>query len=192
MSDVTKILDQVAAGDDQASERLLPLVYDDLRRLAARRLSQERAGHTLQPTALVHEAYLQLVGASGDWQGRRHFFAAAAEAMRRILVDNARRKRSLKRGGNWQQLPLDDIAAPEPEPGLDVLSVHEALSALELVDLRRAGLVKLRCFAGFSLEEAAGLLEISRATAAKDWAFARAWLKQWLLDAEHGNPPAAP
>jgi RNA polymerase sigma factor (TIGR02999 family) len=182
MSDLTNILDQVAAGDPRAADQLLPLVYDDLRRLARKRLAQERVEHTLQPTALVHEAYLQLVGARTDWQGRRHFFATAAEAMRRILVDSARRKLALKRGGDWQQQPLDDIAAPSAEEGLDVLAVHEALGALEEVDARRAALVKLRCFAGFSIEEAADLLEISRATAVKDWAFARAWLKRWLKD----------
>jgi RNA polymerase sigma factor (TIGR02999 family) len=182
MNDVTRILAALKAGDPQAAERLLPLVYDELRRLAARRLAGEGPGHTLQPTALVHEAYLKLVGADPQqpWNGRVHFFAAAAEAMRRILIDHARRKHRARRGGGKKRVELgdmDDIAmVTERGQADELLALDEALTQLAVADPRRAELVRLRYFAGLTLEQAAELLGISRATADRHWAFARAWL----------------
>lgn len=180
MSDVTLILAQAEAGDAQAAAQLLPLVYDELRRLAAGRLAQEKPGQTLQATALVHEVFLRLVGnAPGrEFAGRAHFFAAAAEAMRRILVEQARRKLSQKRGGNRDREPgaeieLADEALAAPA---QLLAVHEALEALATEEPRKAELVKLRYFAGLTLPEASQTLGISLATAKRDWAVARAWL----------------
>jgi RNA polymerase sigma factor (TIGR02999 family) len=182
MNDVTRILSAVEAGDAQAAEQLLPLVYDELRRLAAQRLAGEGPGHTLQPTALVHEAYLKLVGADPQqpWNGRVHFFAAAAEAMRRILIDHARRKHRVRRGGGKKRVELDDMddieMVAERGQADELLALNEALMQLAVADPRRAELVRLRYFAGLTLEQAAELLGISRATADRHWAFARAWL----------------
>ena len=195
MSDVTRILAQIDSGDRQAASELLPLVYDELRKLAAAKLSQEQPGQTLQATALVHEAYLRLVGpacragpevndvgtkgsgpAGGTYDGRSHFFAAAAEAMRRILIDQARRKESLKRGGGMHRddAPLAEIAAPDP--ALELLALNEALVRFEQLDPTKAKLVKLRYFAGLTIPQAAEALAISTTTADRYWAYARAWL----------------
>jgi RNA polymerase sigma factor (TIGR02999 family) len=178
MNEVTRVLSAVERGDPQAAAQLLPLVYDELRRLAARKLAGEKAGHTLQATALVHEAYLRLVGAEAarPWGGRNHFFAAAAEAMRRILVESARRKASLKRGGDHDRRPLDEADVPLQRPPEELLAVHDALDTLAATDPRAAELVKLRYFAGFTLDEAAEALVISPRTADSLWAYARAWL----------------
>jgi RNA polymerase sigma factor (TIGR02999 family) len=179
VSDVTQILSAAEDGDPQAAEKLLPLVYDDLRRLAAAQLKHENPGQTLNATALVHEAYLRLVGAP-QYANRRHFFAAAAEAMRRILVENARRKKRQKRGGELERVELDERHGWVAPPNDDILAVDEALAELERVDPEAAGLVKLHFFAGFPLGEAAQMLEISERTAYRDWAFARAWLARFL------------
>ena len=178
MSEVTLILSALERGDRSAAEQLLPLVYDELRRLAAERLARERPGQTLQATALVHEAYLRLVGAeqARDWNSRGHFFAAAAEAMRRILVEKARRRQSTKHGGGRSRVDLEETAAYADEPAEDVLALHEALDKLALEAPRKAELVKLRYFAGLSVEEAAEALGISRATADRYWAYAKVWL----------------
>ena len=183
MADVTRILAAIESGDAAAAGQLLPLVYEELRRLAARRLTQEKAGQTLQATALVHEAYLRLVGAQGageGFDGRGHFFAAAAEAMRRILVEKARRKKRLRHGGNLQKVSLDDHepVAADPADALDLLALDEALARLEAASPRRAQLVKLRYFAGLTLPAAAELIGISRSTAEADWTYAKAWLKR--------------
>jgi RNA polymerase sigma factor (TIGR02999 family) len=178
MSDVTRILTAIEQGDPAAAEQLLPLVYDELRLLAAQRLASEQPGQTLQATALVHEAYLRLVGTEQvqHWDSRRHFFAAVAEAMRRILIDRARDKRRLKRGGNWRRLQLDDIDLSVTEPPDDLLALDEALLKLAEDDPLCAELVKLRFFAGLTQEEAATILGIARRTADRYWAFARSWL----------------
>ena len=178
MSDVTRILSAIDQGDPQAAERLLPLVYDELRRLAAQRLAQEKPGQTLQATALVHEAYLRLMGAepAQQWNSRGHFFAAAAEAMRRILVDQARRKQTDKHGGGRQRVDFpEDFAAPAA-PSDDLVALDEALSRLELHDADAARLVKLRFFAGLSHQEAAEAMGLSRGAADRLWALSRAWL----------------
>ncbi|MBM4067794.1 MAG: sigma-70 family RNA polymerase sigma factor [Planctomycetes bacterium] len=187
MSDVTRILNAIDQGDARAAGELLPLVYDELRRLASQKLAQEQPGQTLQATALVHEAYLRLVASgrkAGDpeqrWDSRGHFFAAAAESMRRILVDNARKKQRHKRGGDRQRLDLDQIEAQSPAPAADLLALDEALDNLAAEDAQKAELVKLRYFAGLSVEEAARCLGISRATADRYWAYARAWLFERL------------
>jgi RNA polymerase sigma factor (TIGR02999 family) len=177
MSDVTRILSAIEQGDPHAAGQLLPLVYDELRRLAAARLAQEKPGQTLQATALVHEAYLRLVGdqPARPWSGRGHFFAACAEAMRRILIDKARRKRRPKLGGDRQRVELNQaLAVADPHERLPELD--EALSRLAREEPAKAELVKLRYFAGLSLEEAAACLNISPATAKRYWAVARAWL----------------
>jgi RNA polymerase sigma factor (TIGR02999 family) len=178
MAEVTQILSQIESGDPSAAGELLPLVYDELRRLAAAKLADENPGHTLQGTALVHEAYLRLVDSeqARHWNSRTHFFRAAAEAMRRILVDNARRKRSLKRGGQFNRIDLDAVAANETLPDEDLLAVNEALEKLARHDSEKAELVKLRHFAGFSVQEAADALGISRATADRHWQYAKTWL----------------
>ena len=180
MTEVTHILAAVARGEPQAASRLLPMVYDELRRLAAQKLAGEAPSQTLQPTALVHEAYLRLVGdgAGPDWDGQGHFFAAAAEAMRRILVESARRRRSLKRGGGRKRLDLDDVQPAAPERDDDLLALDEALSKFAAKDPVKAELVKLRYFGGCTGEQAARLLGISPATADRYWAYARAWLHQ--------------
>ena len=179
MTDVTRLLDAAAAGDAHATEELLPLVYDELRKLAAVRMAGEPAGQTLQPTALVHEAYLRLVGGrpSDGWDGRGHFFAAAAEAMRRILVDHARHKDSRKGGGGRRRVDLADVEPAGPEPDLDLVALDEALGRLERLDARKAQVVKLRFFAGLTGEQAARALGIATSTADADWAFARCWLR---------------
>ena len=192
-AEVTRILDALGRGEEQAARDLLPLVYDELRRLAARRLARESPGQTLQATALVHEAYLRIVGpdTGQPWDGRGHFFAAAAEAMRRILVENARRKRRLKHGGGRSREPLDldHVAAQEPDKDPDdLLALDEALGKLADVDARAAELVKLRYFAGLTIPQAAEVLGVSPRTADLSWAYARAWLKTELQD--HG--PVSP
>ena len=178
MHDVTQLLNAAEQGDPHAAAQLLPLVYDELRRLAAQKLAHEKAGQTLQPTALVHEAYLRLVG-DGDerpWNSRGHFFAAAAEAMRRILVETARRKRSAKRGGGRARLEFEDEQLTGPEPREDLLALNEALERFEKLDRLKADLVKLRYFAGLTIPQAAEALGISPTTADRYWAYARAWL----------------
>ncbi len=186
MNDVTRILSAIEHGDPRAAERLLPLVYDELRKLADRRLAQEKPGQTLQATALVHEAYLRLVGSDAGkaqrFSGRGHFFAAAAEAMRRILLDRARDRRRLKRGGgrHREALDLDRIGADDAPPD-DLIDLDEALGRLAQLDARGAELVKLRLFAGLTLDEAAAALGVVRRTAERDWAFARAWLFRQLV-----------
>jgi RNA polymerase sigma factor (TIGR02999 family) len=177
MSDVTRILTAIEQGDARAADELLPLVYEELRRLAAQKMSQERPGQTLQATALVHEAYIRLVGSDArDWGGRTHFFAAAAEAMRRILIENARRKQRLKRGGARQQVDLDNVSIVIEGPSDDIVALDEALTKLALEDPVKADLVKLRYFAGLTIEQAAKILDISRATADRYWSYSRAWL----------------
>ncbi|MBN1359644.1 MAG: sigma-70 family RNA polymerase sigma factor [Sedimentisphaerales bacterium] len=177
MDEVTRILNAIEQGDNRAADQLLPAVYQDLRQLAARKLSRERPGQTLQATALVHEVYLRLAGAQGQtWRSGTHFFAAAAEAMRRILIENARRKRRLKRGGNQHRVRADEAQFAIEAPSEDLLALDEALAKLEASDEIKAKLVKLRYFAGLTLEQAADLLEISPTMAKRHWAYARAWL----------------
>jgi RNA polymerase sigma factor (TIGR02999 family) len=180
MTDVTQLLSAIERGDPHAASQLLPLVYDELRRLAGQRLAQEKPGQTLQATALVHEAYLRLVGKGGGqvWNGRGHFFAAAAEAMRRILVENARRKRQAKHGGDQARRELDDEPIAAPEPREDLLALDEALTKLAAEDRAAADLVQLRYFAGLTLPEAAQALGVSPRTAGRLWAYARAWLRR--------------
>jgi RNA polymerase sigma factor (TIGR02999 family) len=182
MSDVTSLLDAAAAGDRRAAAELLPLVYDELRMLAAARMAAESPDHTLQATALVHEAYLRLVGPADAvrWDGRGHFFAAAAEAMRRILVDAARRKRREKHGGDWGRVGLDEAQPAAPDPRHDLVALDEALTRLAAEDPQAARLVELRHFAGLSVPEAARALGVSPRTADRLWAFARAWLHREL------------
>ena len=186
MQDVTRLLDAAAAGDPHAPGQLLPLVYDELRRLAAQRLANEKPGQTLQPTALVHEAYVRLVG--GDevegWSGRGHFFAAAAEAMRRILVESARRRRSLKRGGDVRRVDIDSDLLAAAEPREDLLALNEALDKLATTNKPAADLVQLRYFGGLTLPEAAEALGMAPRTAGRLWAYARAWLRREVEGAE--------
>jgi RNA polymerase sigma factor (TIGR02999 family) len=191
MGDVTRILSAIEQGDPSAAEQLLPLVYGELRQLAAQRLAHEQPGQTLQATALVHEAYLRLVGGeqTQDWDGRRHFFAAAAEAMRRILIDRARHKQTRKAGVGRRRLDLDDIEpALEEENGERLLALDEALCQFEAEDPRKAELVKLRFFAGLTAEQAAATLGVSLSTAEKDWAYARSWLRV-AIDRISGHRP---
>jgi len=178
MSDVTRILTAIADGDAQAAHQLLPLVYEELRKLAAARMANEAAGHTLQPTALVHEAWLRLAGKDTDahFANRAHFFAAAAEAMRRILIERARRKGAEKRGGNWQRVDLDKVELAADADDDTLLLINEALEKLSLEDASAAELVKLRFFGGLTLEEAAQVLGVTERTANRYWAFARVWL----------------
>ena len=181
MSEVPSIISAIEQGDPKAAEQLLPLVYDELRRLAAWKLAHEKPGQTLQATALVHEAYLRVVQVDQDqhWDSRRHFFAAAAEAMRRILIDQARHRKSAKAGGALERVPLDSgpsLAAPEGTSAEDLLALDEALQQLEADDPVKAQLVKLRFFAGVSLEDAARMLDVSPATAKRHWIYARSWL----------------
>ncbi len=179
MSDVTQILSAIEHGDPIATEQLLPLVYGELRRLAARKMASESPGQTLQATALVHEAYVRLVNTehAQRWNSRGHFFAAAAEAMRRILVERARQKQSLKAGGGRQRQEADELEAPDAEPNVDLLALNEALEKLAQQDQRRAQVVKLRFFAGLTIEETALALGISSSTARCDWKYARCWLR---------------
>lgn len=186
MSDVTRVLLAIEQGDPGAAEKLLPLVYDELRQLAAARLAQEQPGQTLQATALVHDAYLRLVGsgASQNWASRGHFFAAAAEAMRRILIENARRKKGPQRGGGLHRVNLSAAASltgtPDEIDADDLEALDSALTKLSLAAPRKAELVKLRYFAGLTISEAAAMLNISDATAERDWQYARVWLFQEL------------
>jgi RNA polymerase sigma factor (TIGR02999 family) len=178
MADVTRLLDAAAAGDPRAAAELLPLVYDELRKLAAARMAEEKPGQTLQPTALVHEAYLRLVGTHPEqpWNGRGHFFAAAAEAMRRILVNRARDKGREKRGGRWERVDLDRVLFAEQASEEDLVAIDDALQELARRNGPCAELVKLRFFTGLTLDEAAAAMGIARRTANRYWAFARAWL----------------
>lgn len=180
MSDVTQILSKIEAGDCHASAELLPLVYEELRRLAAVRMANENASHTLQATALVHEAYLRLVDVDqpDSWQGRGHFFASAAEAMRRILIERARRKQRVRHGGGHQRIDLDEGVIPlgDRDPDQRLLELNEALERLERVEASRAEIVKLRYFAGLTVPQAAQAMGISVSTAERYWRFARAWL----------------
>jgi len=178
MSAVTVILNRAQQGDPQAAKELLPLVYEELRRVAGARMANGSPGHTLQPTALVHEAWMRLVGEDGEaqFQNRTHFFAAAAEAMRHILIDHARRKQALRHGGGQQRVDADDLEIAAPADDDELLAVNEALERLAAVDPAKAELVKLRYFVGMTLEEAAAALGISEPTAKRRWALARAWL----------------
>lgn len=196
MTDVTRILDAAARGDAGAAEQILPLVYDELRQLAERQLAKEFPGQTLQPTALVHEAYVRLIGPGGadaagaaqpGWKGRGHFFGAAAEAMRRILIENARRKKRLRHGGGRRRVALEghDVAAERPPE--ELLELDEALTRLAAEDADAAEVVKLRFYAGLSIEDAAEALGMSRASAYRHWTYARAWLRAALHEE---NPPA--
>jgi RNA polymerase sigma factor (TIGR02999 family) len=189
MTDVTRILSEIEHGDAAAAEQLLPLVYKELRKLAAAKMAQEQPGQTLQATALVHEAYIRLVDVekAQHWNSRGHFFGAAAEAMRRILVDQARRKRSERQGGGLKRHALEHVEIAAPEPSLDVASINEALIRLEEIDKLKANLVKLRYFAGLTIPQAAETLGISSATADRYWAYARAWLHAELKKVA-GNP----
>ncbi len=179
MTEVTRILSRIESGDPNAAGLLLPMVYDELRKLAKSKLTHERPGQTLQPTALVHEAFLRLVAGEGEpshWDGRGHFFAAAAEAMRRILVESARRKQRLRHGGDLARVELDELNIEAPEPREDLLALDAALDKLKLVDGTASELVQLRYFAGLTQAEAAEILDISPRTADRIWAYARAWL----------------
>lgn len=181
--EVTRILASLEAGNSERSDQLLPLVYDELRSLARARMAREPAGHTLQPTALVHEAFLRLVGeGSTTWKSRAHFFGAAAEAMRRILIERARRKGRLKHGGAMRRVAIEDpdMLGNEEESGLDLEALDAAIDELEQYDARKAAVVKLRFFAGLSLEDAAGALDVSPSTIKNDWMYARAWLHRRL------------
>jgi RNA polymerase sigma factor (TIGR02999 family) len=184
MADVTQLIDAAAAGDPQAAAELLPLVYEELRKLAAARLAAEKPGQTLQATALVHEAYVRLVGsdAAPCWNGRGHFFAAAAEAMRRILIETARRKQSSKHGGGWNRINLDEVVSGTVEPGDRLLDFDEVLTQFQAIDPLAARLVELRYFAGLTMEQAADTLGIPLRTAERNWTFARTWLHRKLSD----------
>jgi RNA polymerase sigma factor (TIGR02999 family) len=186
MTEVTQILARIEQGDSSAAEQLLPLVYDELRKLAAAKLAHEKPGQTLQATALVHEAYLRLVDPdrARRWENRAHFFAAAAEAMRRILVENARRKKRVKRGGGMARRELSEVPVIAPQIHEDLIALDAALDRLKAVDAQAFELVHLRYFAGLSIAEAAKLLGISSRTADRVWAFARAWLHQEIAGAE--------
>jgi RNA polymerase sigma factor (TIGR02999 family) len=187
MSEVTRILSAIKQGDPHAAEQLLPLVYDELRKLAAQKLGHEKPGQTLQATALVHEAYLRLVG-GGDpaWDSRGHFFAAAAEAMRRIVVETARRRKRARHGGGRQRVEVELADLPTRLPPDDLLALDEALARLEQLDPVKARLVTLRYFAGMTIEQAAAALNISRVTAHRYWTFARAWLHQQITGGQTG------
>ena len=177
MNEVTRILERAEHGDARAAEELLPLVYDELRRLAAHKMAGDAQGYTLQPTALVHEAWLRLgADAQPHWQNRAHFFGAAAEAMRRILIDRARRRKAMRRGGDSQKVDVDEVEIPAPAADDELLAVNEALDKLAGLDPRKAELVKLRYFVGMSYDEAAAVLGIAVPTAKQWWAYARAWL----------------
>ena len=179
MTDVTRILNAIEQGDSRATEELLPLVYEELRLLAAQKLARELPGQTLQATALVHEAYIRLVEAEcRNWNSRNHFFMSAAEAMRRILIENARRKKTLKHGGDQQRVDLENAAITIEENPDELIALDEALVKLAVEDPTKADLVKLRYFAGLNIDQAAEILGISRATAIRHWSFARAWLFQ--------------
>lgn len=184
MSEVTRLFEELTEGEPNRSEQLFPLVYHELRRLAAHRLSQEAPGQTLQPTALVHEAYFRLADVEGGqvWKSRGHFFAAAAQAMRRILVERARRRRTLKQGRDWQRVDVDINGVPEEHTSQRILALDQALERLAEVDPRKAELVELRFFCGLTMEQAALALNVSVATAHRDWSYARAWLMREIAD----------
>lgn len=183
MSDITRILQSVESGNPQAAAELLPLVYEELRKLAAAKMAGESPNQTLQPTALVHEAWLRLVGNENvKWQGRAHFFGAAAEAMRRILIDNARRKQALRHGGGQQRLDVADIEIAAPAKEQELLAMDEALQRFDAVDRQKAELVRLRYFVGLTIEESAEILGISAPTAKRWWAYSRAWLFNEIQD----------
>jgi RNA polymerase sigma factor (TIGR02999 family) len=185
VSDVTKILENIRQGDKGAEEELLLVVYDELRRLAAIKMAHELPGHTLQPTALVHEAWLRLTGSQPPhWENRAHFFGAAAEAMRRILIDSARRKQARRHGGGQQRVSLDDLELAGAADDTQLLSVHEALDQFAAQDPVKAELVKLRYFVGLTIEETADVLNISEPTAKRYWSYARAWLYRAITEAE--------
>lgn len=185
---VTELLEAASAGDGRASEELLPLVYDELRRLARSQMDREPSGQTLQATALVHEAYVRLLGGAGvKWNGRGHFFGAAARAMRRILVERARMRGAVKRGGRRERVELDEAAAISDAPATDLIELDSALAVLEREHPRKAEIVMLRYFAGLSIEETAAALGLSPATVKNEWMFARAWLKRELDKQESGS-----
>ena len=189
MSDVTRILSQIESGDPAAAEQLLPLVYEELRKLAAAKMAQERVDHTLQATELVHEAYVRLVKDDGarHWNSKGHFFAAAAEAMRRILIEIARHKRTLKAGGNQRQVERSEISL-DPDMAWDLIDLDEALTRFECLEPQKAQLIKLRFFGGLSINQAAAALGISPATAKRHWIFARAWLYGELKGPDSAGP----
>jgi RNA polymerase sigma factor (TIGR02999 family) len=191
MNDITGVLSAIEAGEPHAAEQLLPLVYDELRRLAAHKMARESPGQTLAATALVHEAYLRLVDTEKvqQWNGRGHFFAAAAEAMRRILIERARHKRSLRAGGDADRLELAEIEVPAVEPTIDLLALNEILDNLEKHNRRMAELVKLRFFVGLTTAEAAEVLGVSESTANNDWAYARCWLRLELEGSQADDRP---
>jgi RNA polymerase sigma factor (TIGR02999 family) len=181
MSDITLIFESIGRGEKQASEELLPLVYDELRRLATIRMAQQAAGHTLQPTALVHEAWVRLVeDGARSWQNRAHFFGAASEAMRRILVESARRKARLKRGGGQERVSLEGLEIAQSTPDEDILLIDEALEQLEQLDAERAKVVVLKFFGGLTNEEVGQNLGIGERTVDRHWSFAKAWLLRWI------------
>jgi len=190
MSDVTQILNAIEDGDPSAAEELLPLIYDELRKLAAARMANESPDHTLQATALVHEAYVRLidVDTAQHWDSRGHFFSAAAEAMRRILVDQARRKMTHKAGGRHRRVELADAEPQIEAPNLDLLALDDALQKLEALNPRQAELIKIRFFAGLTLENAAQALGVSTSTVENDWAYARSWLRVEMAAADDANP----
>jgi RNA polymerase sigma factor (TIGR02999 family) len=199
MTHLSQVLAQIELEGITATDEMLPLVYDDLRRLAAEHLAHEKPGMSLQATALVHEAYLRLVGSNpterereSRWDGQRHFFAAASEAMRRILVEHARRKQRLKRGGTYQQRDLAHVEILAPIPSDDVIAVHETLERLEAVDAQAARLVKLRYFLGFTIPEAAQQLDVSPRKANQLWAYARAWMLAEMANFMDHRIPALP
>jgi RNA polymerase sigma factor (TIGR02999 family) len=189
MTDVTRILSAIEDGDPSAAEQLLPLVYDELRKLAAQKMAQEKPGQTLQATALVHEAYIRLVDVdkTEHWKSRGHFFAAAAEAMRRILVDQARRKRSQRRGAGLKGHAIQDVEIAAPEPSVDLLAIDETLERLERIDKTAADLAKLRYYAGLTIPQAAEVLGISATTTDRYWAYARAWLHAELKKGDQSS-----
>ena len=181
MTDVTRILNAIEQGNADATQKLLPLVYEELRRLAAQKMSRETPGQTLQATALVHEAYIRLVGSDArSWANRAHFFAAAAEAMRRILIENARRKQRLKHGADRRRIDINDVDIAIEGPSIDLVALDEALSKLSEEDPESAELVKMRFFAGLTLDQVAAVLGISRRTVDRNWAYAKAWLYQQI------------
>ncbi len=187
MSDVTRILKSIEDGDPHAAEELLPLVYEELRKLAAAKMAQEKPGQTLQATALVHEAYMRLVDVDNlqRWDSRGHFFSAAAEAMRRILVDQARRKTTTKAGGERRRVELAEVEPQIEARALDLLALDEALRKLESRNPRQAGLIKIRFFAGLTIEQAAQALGVSTSTAENDWAYAKSWLRIEMSDTDN-------
>ena len=187
MSDLTRILQAMESGEAQAAEKLLPLVYEELRKLAAAKMAHETPNQTLQPTALVHEAWLRLTGDENvKWEGRGHFFGAAAEAMRRILIDNARRKRALRHGGDQQRVDIAEVEIATLAKDDELLAMNEALEKFAMVDREKAELVKLRYFVGLTIEEAAAVLNISTPTAKRWWTYSRAWLYQKIQGANAG------